>query len=55
MYWKSHATEVYVKGETFDHAGGKKAPYPTVRYTGTRGTTAVSYTHLDVYKRQGLL
>ena len=22
MYWKSHATEVYVKGETFDHAGG---------------------------------
>lgn len=34
MYWKSHATEVYVKGETFDHAGGEKAPYPTVRYTG---------------------
>lgn len=28
MYWKSHATEVYVKGETFDHAGGEKAPYP---------------------------
>ena len=24
MYWKSHATEVYVKGETFDHAGGEK-------------------------------
>ena len=40
MYWKSHATEVYVKGETFDHAGGEKAPYPTVRYTGTRGTAA---------------
>ncbi len=40
MYWKSHATEVYVKGETFDHAGGGKAPYPTVRYTGTRGTAA---------------
>lgn len=37
MYWKSHATEVYVKGETFDHAGGERAPYPTVRYTGTRG------------------
>lgn len=32
--------EVYVKGETFDHAGGEKAPYPTVRYTGTRGTAA---------------
>ena len=31
MYWKSHATEVYVKGEIFDHAGGEKAPYPTVR------------------------
>ena len=40
MYWKSHATEVYVKGEAFDHAGGGKAPYPTVRYTGTRGTAA---------------
>ena len=40
MYWHSHATEVYVKGETFDHAGGKKAPVPTVRYTGTRGTMA---------------
>ena len=40
MYWKSHATEVYVKGEVFDHAGGEKAPAPTVRYTGTRGTAA---------------
>lgn len=40
MYWKSHATDVYIKGETFDHAGGEKAPYPTVRYTGTRGTAA---------------
>ena len=40
MYWKSHATEVYVKGVTYDHAGGEKAPYPTVRYTGTRGTAA---------------
>ena len=29
-----------MKGETFDHAGGEKAPYPTVRYTGTRGTAA---------------
>lgn len=40
MYWESHATDVYVKGETFDHAGGQKAPVPTVRYTGTRGTFA---------------
>ena len=36
MYWESHATDVYVKGETFDYAGGEKAPVPTVRYTGTR-------------------
>ena len=40
MYWESHATDVYVKGETFDYAGGEKAPVPTVRYTGTRGTFA---------------
>ncbi|MDO5418809.1 MAG: hypothetical protein Q4F50_01910 [Bacteroides sp.] len=40
MYWESHATDVYIKGETFDHAGGEKAPVPTVRYTGTRGTFA---------------
>lgn len=40
MYWTSHATDVYVKGETFDHAGGPQAPAPTVRYTGTRGTMA---------------
>lgn len=40
MYWQSHATDVYIKGETFDHTGGEKAPAPTVRYTGTRGTFA---------------
>lgn len=39
MYWNSHATDVYIKGETFDRAGGMKAPAPTVRYTGTRGTS----------------
>lgn len=22
MYWNSHATDVYIKGESFDHAGG---------------------------------
>ncbi|MGN0036051.1 MAG: heparinase II/III family protein [Bacteroidaceae bacterium] len=38
MYWHSHATDIYIKGETFDHAGGEAAPVPTVRYTGTRGT-----------------
>lgn len=40
MYWKTHATNVYIKSETFDHTGGPKAPVPTVRYTGTRGTMA---------------
>lgn len=40
MYWKSHATEVYIKGESFEKTGGERAPEPTVRYTGTRGTYA---------------
>ncbi len=38
MYWKSHYTDVFIRGEEFDHAGGEKAPAPTVRFTGTRGT-----------------
>jgi len=38
MYWNSHATDVFIRGEVFDHAGGEKAPAPTVRFTGTRGT-----------------
>lgn len=38
MYWKTHATDVYVNGETFDHAGGDSAMYATVKYNGTRGT-----------------
>ena len=65
MYWESHDTDVYVKGETFDYAGGEKAPVPTVRYTGTRGTFAthsrpkledvVPYDDAgDVYKRQSI-
>ena len=36
MYWQSHATEVYVRGEYYDHAGGEPAPAPTVMYTGAR-------------------
>lgn len=36
MYWKTHTTEVYIKGEYYDHAGGEKAPFPTVMYTGAR-------------------
>lgn len=39
MYWKDHWRDVYVKGEVFSHAGGEKAPVPTVRYTGTRAAT----------------
>ena len=35
MYWKSHATNVYVNGEYYSHADGK-APVPTVRLTGQR-------------------
>lgn len=30
MYWHSHATDVYIDGDTFHHAGGKRAPVPTV-------------------------
>lgn len=40
MYWKSHATQVYVRGESFERVGGESAPEPTVRYTGTRGIYA---------------
>lgn len=35
MYWKSHATDVYIKGGIYAHADGH-APVPTVRFTGTR-------------------
>ena len=40
MYWHSHATDVYIDGESFHHAGGKRAPYPTVKLDGTRGTAS---------------
>ncbi len=36
MYWDTHATDVYVKGESYSHAGGEKAPVPTVMYPGAR-------------------
>ncbi|OQP66350.1 hypothetical protein A3860_12680 [Niastella vici] len=35
MYWKSKATDVFIKGGVYDHAEGE-APVPTVRFTGTR-------------------
>ena len=36
MFWSTQATDIYIKGETFDHPGGEKAPYPTVKLDGTR-------------------
>lgn len=39
MYWKSHATEVFLKGPFYDHAGGEPAPVPTVRFSGARDAT----------------
>ena len=36
MYWHTHATDVYIKGETFDHPGGERAEYPTMKFDGTR-------------------
>lgn len=47
MYWKSHSTDVYIKGEYYDHAGGEKAPAPTVMYTGARS-------HSTIYRRPKL-
>lgn len=40
MYWNSHATDVFIMGESFDHPGGERAPHPTVKYNGTRGTAS---------------
>jgi len=36
MYWSTNATDVYIKGEQFDHPGGDRAPEPTVKFNGTR-------------------
>ena len=38
MYWNTHATDVFVNSERFDHVGGDRAPVPTVKFNGTRGT-----------------
>ncbi len=40
MYWYSHATEVYVRDESFSHAGGDRAPEPTVKFSGMRNHVA---------------
>ncbi len=39
MYWKSHATQVYINGGAYSHAEGK-APVPTVRFGSTRGISS---------------
>jgi hypothetical protein len=36
MYWKSKATNVYIKGGVYSHADGE-APVPTVRFGSSRG------------------
>ncbi len=36
MFWDSHATDVFILGESFSHPGGQRAPEPTVKYNGTR-------------------
>lgn len=40
MYWKSHATDVYNRGNVFDHVDGH-APVATVRYPGSRDPVSV--------------
>lgn len=37
MFWHTHATDVYINGETYSHPGGDRAPEPTVKFNGTRG------------------
>lgn len=41
MYWNSHSTDVYIRGEVFAYAGGTKAPVPTVRFTGARAANTI--------------
>jgi len=40
MYWKTHATDVYNRGDNFDHTEGE-APVATVRYPGSRNPNSV--------------
>lgn len=40
MYWSTHATDVYINGEAFDHPGGERAPKPTAKFNGLRGTAS---------------
>lgn len=40
MYWKTHASDVFINGESFAHPGGERATEPTVKYNGTRSTAS---------------
>ena len=40
MYWKSKATQVYIRGGVYSHADGQ-APVPTVRFGSSRGQASV--------------
>jgi len=40
MFWNTHATDVFVNGETFVKSGGERAVEPTVKFNGTRGTAS---------------
>jgi len=40
MYWKTHASEIYNRGDVFDHADGT-APVATVRYPGSRNPLSI--------------
>ncbi len=36
MHWNTHATDIWVKGDYFDHAEGGPAPLPTMMLSGAR-------------------
>lgn len=42
MNWSTHATDIFLNSEVVDHVGGERAPYPTVKFCGTR-------THITSY------
>ena len=48
MNWKTQAQDVYVRGEWFSHVGDKKAPVPTVMFSGARaGATSYARPGID--------
>ncbi len=47
MYWNTKATDVFIDGEFYHHAGGDSAQVATVMFTGARG-------HATKYRRPAL-